>query len=363
MGIKMRKLIRIGVSYSHTRILKVFSILCRFAYQHEGNIIPKIDAPEIIDLVEEKLGEKHRRKVSVIKDYLKTAEAMGLLSKVRRTRYSLTDYGLLIACGLSKGDFSVFPLTDFERIFFLQVLIRRDFDYLQTILSSLPSFQSLIVDALKVLFMNKTRLGPLDEIRAVFKEKLKQRVDSLRLAAEGKELKWKVSKWEDRTLNHRISSRIFWLVEIVTENEFDLYSESKCVHKMLERLNRLKMALNEIEPAPYFEHLVDEKIPEIFGFTFGKKVQADINNQLALRVITEGLNQNWEALSNLEPKRFANRISALPFLLLIQAKLLMQDIALPLSQIMTIFRQELSTRGFILVWRRDFHSGHIEKTL
>lgn len=358
----MRKLIKIGVSYSHTRILKIFSFLCRFAYQHEGNIIPKIDAPEIISLVEKELGKKHRREVSVIKDYLKTAEAMGLMSKVRRTRYSLTDYGLLIACGLSQDEFRVFPLTDFERIFFLQILIRRDFDYLHTILSSLPESQSLIVDALKVLFMNKARLGSLEEIRSVFRGKLKQRVDSLHLAVEGKELKWKVSKWKRRTLNHRISSRIFWLVEIMTENEFDPYLESRCARKILEKLNRLKMSLKDIEPAPFFDYLIDEKFPGIFAFTFGKKVQVDINNQLASRAITEGLNQNWKALSKLEPKEFGNRISALPFLLLIQAKLLMHGIALPLSRIITIFRQELSTRGYILVWRRDFHSGHIEKT-
>lgn len=358
----MRKLIRIGVSYSHTRILKVFSVLCRFAYQHEGTIITKIDAPKIKSLVKKELGAKHEREVSVIKDYLKTAEAMGLMSKVRRTRYSLTDYGLLIACDLSKDEFRVFPLTDFERMFFLQMLIRKDFDYLYTILPSLLESQSLIVDALKVLFMNKARLGSLKEIRSVFKSKLKQRIDSLHLAVEGKELKWKVSKWRIRTLNHRISSRIFWLVEIMAGNEFDPHSESKCAREILEKLNRLKMSLKEIEAAPFFSHLIDENFPEIFAFTFGKKIQVDINNQLASRAITEGLNQNWEALSKLEPKKFGNRISALPFLLLIQGKLLMRGIALPLSRIAAIFRQELFTRGYILVLRRDFHSGHIEKT-
>jgi len=242
------------------------------------------------------------------------------------------------------------------------MLVRKDFDYLHAILASLPSGQSLIVDAINVLLKNRTRLGSLEEIRPVFTRNLKERIDSLHLAAEGKELEWKVSMWKRRTLNHRISCRIFWLVEIMMENESDFYSGSAITNKILEKLNRLRISLKKIPSATFSDHLIDEEIPEIFAFTFRKEVQSDMENQLASRAIIRGLNENWETFSKLEPKRLGNRISALPFLLLIQSKFLMQGIALPLSRIIKIFRQELSTQGFVLVWRRDLHSGHIEKT-
>ena len=122
----MRELIRIGPSYSHTRILKVMSIICRFAYDHDGEIIPVIDLSKIDSTVVSEIGQKYRREEAVLYDYLKTSEAMGLLSTRKVPRYALTDYGLLVVVGLNDHELSVFPLTGFEKAFFLHLLIRRE---------------------------------------------------------------------------------------------------------------------------------------------------------------------------------------------------------------------------------------------
>jgi len=351
---------RIKVSFSHTRLLRIFSIICKYAYEHHGTIIPNVDCPQIVDEIKNRFGGRYR-KPSIIIDYLKTAEAMGLLSSYLGRRFFLTDYGLLIACGVLEDDLNNLYLSSFEKMFYLQTLIRKDLDYLYVISTILPKFQFLIKGALQVLFMSRSRLGSLEKIREEFKEKLKQRIDSLYKSAEGRKLLTKVDEWKERTLNHRISSRIFWLVELMFEDHFVPKAIDKYTDEIIQKVERLHESLDKIEFSINYDELVDNIFPEIYLYTFGIKTKADIDNNLIKNEIKKNISEYWEKMSSLEIKNFGNRISALPFLLLLQMKFLSLGIALSMDTIIKFFRKEMTNEGYILVWRRDFHSGYIEK--
>jgi len=357
----MRELIRIGTSYSHTRILKVMSIICRFAYDHDGEIIPTIDLSKIDSKVVSEIGQKYRRKEAVYNDYLKTSEAMGLLSTRKVPRYRLTDYGLLAVAGLDNNELSVFPLTSFEKAFYLQLLMRKDIDYLVPILSALHGFPELVEDALDVLFSDRSRLGPLIDIRSIFRKELSERIEQLHLAAEGMELRSTISRWERRTLNHRVSSRLFWLVEILSERELVMQDKEKAVQTFLRKTERLRDTLLELDFSFGSDLVVDEQFPRIYLKTHRQKPGREVNESLIQGEILNTIEKEWDRYSKLEPDIFGNRISALPFLLTTQIRLVLQNVEVPLSRIRLVFQKRMPNRGFILVWRDDFHSGFIER--
>jgi hypothetical protein len=360
----LRQLTRISTAFSHTRHLKVFSNICRFALERKGEILVEVDSTKIADLIEKTFSKKYEE--TMIQDYLLTAEAFNLITHISKTGYGLTDYGLSIAAIQSDDEFKSISLTNFERYLYFQLIVRKDYDYLLALLRSLTKARedSKIINSVLL----KSRCPSLLNIRNYFQEELVRIVSGLNLGLNGSKLMLKMEKMKGRTLNHRLSSLIFWLVEIIVGASLfkpqpdllgcygtDFYTEA---------LSRLEESLEKLDLNRPLDLIVDERFPELFSNIF--KLNSRLPNEedlsaIASRIV-DMLKQEWDKFAILQPYQLGKRIPALPFLILIQSRFLHENMfVLSFSDIMNIFRSQIESFGYILTWRYDFHSGYIEK--
>ena len=362
-GYKLRELIRISTAFSHTRHLKVFSNICRFALERKGEILVKVDSSKIADLIA-KTFDKHYEE-SMIEDYMLTAEALNLVTHVSKTAYGLTDYGFCIATVLNDDDIKSDLLTNFERYIYLQLVIRKDYDYLLALLRSLSKSRedSQIIGSI----FRKSRCPSLEKLRDSFQTEIAEIISGLNLGLEGKEVALKMEKMKKRTLNHRLSSLIFWLTEIISTSSLfkprpDLLGYYDTVYA--KTFSELKKSLEELDLDHTIDSIVDEKFPELFSQIFGINAHSpkrECGDTIASQIINM-LNSEWDKFAKLQPYQFGQRIPALAFLVFAQFRLLHQNmLTLPLSNLLNIFSDKIESFGYVLNWRYDFHSGYIEK--
>lgn len=361
---KLRELIRISAAFSHTRHLKVFSNICNFAAENKGEILEKVDSSKIALLIKNRFGKEYSPRM--IEDYLLTAEELNLVHRVSKIAYGLTDYGLSVAAAVSEDSLKSLFLTEFEKYVYLRLLVKNDYDYVLGLLSCMDKTNETknIIESI----ISRSRCPSLRKLRECFLKQTVEIITDLKLGLEGTELVRKIEKMKERTLNHRLSSLLFWLTEIATGSSLlkpapDLLNNYD-PSSYLGMFAKLEKSLRGFDWNRGIEAILDEGFPQLLSYVLSIDAHPPRKKDSGTIVsgITAMLNSEWEEFVKLQPHPFKQRIPALPFLIFIQCRFLFENrLQLSFSNIMEVFRRRIQGFGYILTWRYDFHSGYIEK--
>jgi len=331
--------------------------------EHKGEILERVDSSKIAHSIETMFNKHYEPRI--VQDYLLTAEALNLVDRVSKVAYGLTDYGLFVSTSVTKEDLESVFITEFEKYIYLLLLIKRDYDYVLGLLRCLEEMEPTHVIR---SILSKSRCPSLERIRKCFQKQLVEIISDLNLGLEGTELAVKMRRMKKRTLNHRLSSLLFWLIEIVSGCSLikprPRVLQSYEVSSYLEMLSKLEKSLSEFDQDQNIDSILDDNFPQLFSHVFD--INANLPKEKDSEIISSGiiamLQSEWNKFARLQPYPFRGRISALPFLLYVQSRFLFENkLCLPFSKIMDIFKEQIQSFGYLVTWRYDFHSGYIEK--
>jgi hypothetical protein len=258
-------------------------------------------------------------------------------------------------------------VSDKEKFLYLYLILRRDLFSLQALVSAFALMKySERQDFITKILTNR-KANPKD-LRQLFLQEAKRLVTTQTFGLERFKTLRKISHAKDRTLNHRISSLAFWLVQILCDDPFPAPArpqrELREAILCLKRMASLSVALKKFSGAPRkVQDYLDRNYITLFKIAFGTKVKnlKAVDSNTLEETVSSFLVKRWDDFAQFQPLGFRTRIPALAFLLCLQSYFLVdKGWGVNLHEMVDIIGRVVGSRNYVLRWRADFHSGYIE---
>jgi hypothetical protein len=365
---------RLDQAYSHTRFLRIFTIICHHAAAQGGKFWAPTELERVSKELDSSLPTLYRQgkvySARSIYDHLQVCQALDIFKpqtrRVYKSVYYLTDYGIAIYKS-STSKLITMSLSEREKFLYLYLILRKDLFSVQALVAAFRKYAGRREFIMKVLSNRKS--DRLEDLRNYFSQEAERLVATQTFGLERFKTLKKISHAKTRTLNHRISSLVFWLVQILCDDPFPSHVRAQDNVReatiCLKRMTSLSVALGKFSGGPRkVQDYLDRNYVGLFRSVFGWKIK-DIRrvkqNKLE-ETVSSFLHDNWNDFAQFQPPGFRSRINALAFLLCLQSYFLVnKKWGGNLLEMVDVIGRAVASRSYVLSWRGDFHSGYIEK--
>lgn len=287
------------------------------------------------------------------KPYIDTSNDLGLINKINKVYYSGKAFKVFQAL---QSDYSnspnVFELFDFDRIYFLECILRNDYFYFKTLLELLYIEELTTYSALVKVFQNSI-LARLESYKHSNSYGDRNRLNNIDIILK------RIKKWEKAEvyLEHILMPRLNWMLDLgIVKDVKDGFEITEVGSKLFQHLCIWNDINTEeiISPNAFLDrfmiHLFDDSYHQ-------SKAVNPKNVEIIQDKVFENIDKSFGLFKTLAP----NRVTASQAVNYTKYKLYLEDnIKVGYQYIMGVLAKKGQDR-FIFKYQEQYQDGYIQK--
>lgn len=289
------------------------------------------------------------------KPYIDTSEDLGLTNRINKMYYSGKSFKVFQTLQSDYSNSSnVFELSDFDKIFFLECILRNDYFYFTALLELLFLQGNTTYSNLVKVFQSKllTRLENYRQTNSYGDRKSLNNIDVI--------LK-RIKKWENAKvyLEHIIMPRLNWMLDLgILKEDNNGYEITEVGSKLFQHLCIWNDINTEeiISPNAFLDRFMIHLFDDCYN---QNKAINPINKEIILNKVFENINESFDFFKTLAP----NRVTASQAINYTKYRLYLEDnIKVGYQYIIGELSKKDQDR-FIFKYQEQYQDGYIQKNI
>ena len=289
------------------------------------------------------------------KPYIDTSEDLGLTNRINKMYYSGKSFKVFQTLQSDYSNSSnVFELSDFDKIFFLECILRNDYFYFTALLELLFLQGSTTYSNLVKVFQSKllTRLENYRQTNSYGDRKSLNNIDVI--------LK-RIKKWENAKvyLEHIIMPRLNWMLDLgILKEDNNGYEITEVGSKLFQHLCIWNDINTEeiISPNAFLDRFMIHLFDDCYN---QNKAINPVNKEIILNKVFENINESFDFFKTLAP----NRVTASQAINYTKYRLYLEDnIKVGYQYIIGELSKKDQDR-FIFKYQEQYQDGYIQKNI